>query len=422
MKILLTIFILSSFLHASYEKAQEFYDKKEYKAALQEAKASTDAYSNPKLHLVWAKSAEKLGLSNEAMSAYERAMILDENDSTSRMALLKIYNETERTELATDLGIELQNYKLTPEQRSSLAVLTKENSNSVKAKASISLGYDSNINVSADGGVLDDYYGGVGSLGEVDTLFTRINADLSYVHELGTKGGWYIRGDAKLYYQNNFDASFYNMFVGNLSSGVGYTGGNYTLYLPVDLSYVNYLDVSLLTQMSLQPRVNISLSEDFILNINAKYSIRDYGEGIYKRMSDSNYGAGAGMYYLFSKNYLYATALYEEFSSIEQEAAVYIDKSMLTFTTGVNYELPSGLIGKLDYRFRQGFYADSSDLLHASIVRRTDSYNQVELKLSYFFAEHYELYVSDRYAQNSSNYIPAEYTKNIAMFGLSANY
>ena len=422
MKLLLTIFILSSFLHASYEKAQTYYDNKEYNSVLKEAKASTDEYSNPKLHIIWAKSAEALGLSNEAMNAYERAVMLDENDTTSRMALLKIYDATGRVGLANALGVELQNYNLTPEQRNSLEVLIKENSNSLKAKASISLGHDSNINVSADGGVLDDYYGGVGSLGEQETLFVRMNAALSYIHELGNKGGWYLRSDAKLYYQNNFDASRYNMFIGDLSAGVGYSGSNYTLYLPVDLSYVNYLEVSLLSEISLRPRANISLSKNFILNINVKYSTRNYGKDIYKGMSDSSYGIGTGVYYLFSKNYLYATALYEDFSSTEVLHYSYIDKSMLTLTTGVNYELSSWLMGKLDYKFRQGSYDDSSDLLYGSSQKRKDNYSQVELKLSYFFAKHYELFASDRYAQNSSNYVPAEYTKNIAMFGLSANY
>ncbi len=421
-KIVLSLLTLTALLHASYQKAQSYYDNKEYKAALKEAKASTDEYENPKLHLVWARSAEALGLSNEAMSAYERVVMLDENDSSSRMALLKIYKDTDRGELASELGKELQNYNLTPAQRNSLKMLTKENSNSLKAKASISLGHDSNINVSADGGRLDDYYGSIGSNGEKETLFARMNAEISYINELGSKGGWYLRSDAKLYYQNNFDASFYNLFVGDVSAGIGYARSRYTLYLPVDLSYVNYLEVSLLTQVNLQPRINISLSKNFILNLNVKYSNRDYGEANYKGMSDSSYGGGVGIYYLFSKNYLYATALYEDFSSTEAIHYSYIDKSMLTFTTGINYELSSWLTGKLDYRFRQGSYDDSSDLLHSSTEKRQDNYNQVELKLSHFFTKHYELYFSDRYGNNSSNYVPGEYTKNIAMFGLSANY
>ena len=422
MKILLALFSLTLLLNASYQKAQTYYDNKEYKQALQEAKSSTDDYSNPKLHLVWAKSAEALGLTNDAMSAYERVVLLDDKDSDSRVALYKIYAKTHRDTLAEELGVELENYALTPAQRNSLAVLKQKSSNSLKTETSLSIGHDSNINVSADGSVLDGYDPFVSHTGEESTLFARVNGSVSYVNELESKGGWYLQGDANLYYQNNFDASFYNMFAGDLGAGVGYSGSNYTFYLPLSYSYVHYLEVSLFSEVSLAPRANISLSKNLILNINAKYSSRSYSEAKYKGMGDSSYGGGLGVYYLFSKNYLYANLLYEDFSSTEPIHFSYIDKSMLTFSTGVNYEVASFLMAKLDYRYRKGSYAESNSLRVPSDTKREDSYNQVELKLSHFFTKHYELFVSERYAKNSSNSIPAKYTKNIAMIGLSANY
>ena len=54
-KLVISLLLLTALLHASYKQAQSYYDNKEYGAALQEAKISTDEYSNPKLHLVWAK-------------------------------------------------------------------------------------------------------------------------------------------------------------------------------------------------------------------------------------------------------------------------------------------------------------------------------------------------------------------------------
>ena len=407
--------MLTVLLHASYKQAQSYYDNKEYAKALQEAKASTDEYSNPKLHLVWAKSAEALGMSNEAMSAYECVALLDKEDTEAKVALLKIYTKTDRDNLANDLSDDLHNYSLSPEQRNSLKLLRNQNSDSgsVKADARLSIGYDSNINVSADANTLNDYDPFTSHTGEVSTLFTRVNGSISYVKKLENSGGWYSRGDVKFYYQNNSDASFYNMFVGSLRAGVGYVGSNYTLYLPLEYTYIHYLEVSLLTQISIHPKANISLSKDLILNLNAKYSSRDYSESKYRGMNDSSYGGGVGFYYLFSKNYLYTTLLYEHFNSSEDVHLLYIDKSMLTFTTGVNYEISPWLVGKLDYRYRRGEYKDRS---------RDDNYNQVTLKLSHFFTKNYELFISGRYGKNSSNYIPAKYTKNIAMFGLRANY
>ena len=422
MKILLTIFLLSGFLHASYKKAQSYYDNKEYALAIQEAKSSTDEYANPKLHLVWAKSAEALGLTKDAMSAYERVAMLDAEDSSSRVALVKIYNKTGRTALADALMQELKNYTLTPQERNSLKLLKHSTTSSIEADATLSIGHDSNINVSTDGRTLDTIDPTVSHEGEIATLFSRVDARVSYVHDLESKGGWYLRGDAKLYYQNNFDAPLYNMFVGDFEAGVGYASSGYTLYLPVAYSYVHYLDVPLITQINLQPRANITLAQDWILNLNLKYTNRDYTESKYKGMSDSSYGGGAGLYYVFGKNYLLGRVLYENFNSQEELHFYYIDRSVLTLNAALNYRLSSWLVGKFDYRYRRGEYKDRSDVADTTSALRADNYNQVEVKLSHSFTKNYELYLCERYAKNSSNYLLAEYTKNIVMFGLRANY
>ena len=269
MKIILLLTTLTVLANASYKKAQEFYENKEYIKAIKEAKSSTGEYSNPKLHLVWAKSEEALGHTKEAMLGFERVAILDEKDSEARLKLTTIYKKTHRDTLAQDMSKELQNYQLTPEQRASLELLENDDINSFKAKVTLSAGYDTNINVSASADALDDY-NTLANEGEKGTLFARLNASLSYIHDLESKGGWYLRGDLKAYYQNNTDAHYYDIFVGGAEVGVGYVGDGYTLYLPVAYDRVNYLDVDLLSQVGLKPSVNITLSKELVVNINAR--------------------------------------------------------------------------------------------------------------------------------------------------------
>lgn len=423
MKILTSLIALTVLASASYEKAQEFYEQGKYKEAIKEARESTTEYSNSKLHLVWAKSAYALGERNEAMSAYERVVILDESSIESRVALLKIYKESGRESFAKELSGELKNYQLTPEQRSSLELIKSDDIHAIKSKAILSLGHDTNINISAQADDLDAYYGTNSNEGEKSTLFTRVNGSVSYVNELDEKGGWYIRGDIKAYYQNNFDASYFNMLVGSVDAGFGYAKSGYSLYLPFGYDRVNYLDRDLLGQIRVTPRVNITLNKDLILNINAKYASRRYQDIKYKGMDDTLYGGGIGLYYLFDKNFAYLNLMYEDFRSSQKEKYYFIDKSMMTLSLGANYNVKDWFVLRADYRYRGGSYDDSSDLLNSNNRdKRADSYNQVELKISHYFAQNYELFISDRYIKNSSNYIPAEYSKNIFMFGISANY
>jgi len=423
MRIIILLTALSIFAFADYTTVLKLYSSQHYQKAINEAKSSFNEYSNPKLHLLWAKSAEALGHTGEAMSAYERVVMLDEADIESRVALVKIYKKSSRDDLAKEMSKELQNYQLTPAQRTSLDLLKGRSIDSFKARATLGVGYDSNINVSATGSDLDGYYQTTGISGEKSTLFSRLNGSLSYINELQEKGGWYARGDARIYYQNNSDAHLYDMFVGSLEAGVGYAGEGYTLYVPIGYDRVNYLDVNLLSQVRVAPKINITLNRNYILNLNAKYASRTYSKEIYKGMGDTSYGVGAGLYYLFDKNYAYVMADYSKYSSSQTIHNAYIDKNMLTLSLGVNYTLNSWLVARLDYRYRKGSY-DESIAVNNPIVTtgRADDYNQIELKLSHYFADNYELFISDRYAKNSSNYVPAEYKKNILMFGISANY
>ncbi|MEA2073824.1 MAG: hypothetical protein U9O86_09590 [Campylobacterota bacterium] len=419
MKILISLITLTVLANASYEKVQQFYESGEYLNAIQEAKSSTEEYSNPKLHLLWAKSAESLGDTNEAMAAYERVAMLDANSADSRVALLKIYQESSREALAQEMSSELENFQLTPQQRTSLGLLKGKEINTLKARATLALGHDSNINVSAKASDLDAYYGLSGYEGEKSTLFARVNGSVSYVNELQEKGGWYVQGDLNAYYQNNFDASYFNMFVGTLEAGVGYAGDGYTLYMPIGYDRVNYLESDLLGQIRVAPRANISLSEDFILNVNAKYATREYQDVKYKGMSDSTIASGAGLYYIFDKSFAYLNLKYEDFRQDNRGSIRFIDKTMTTLSIGVNYSVQDLFVARFDYRYRAGQYEDN---IFTDSERRADSYNQVELKLSRYIAKNYELFISDRYVKNDSNYIPAQYSKNIFMFGVSANY
>ncbi len=424
MKKLLKLILLANIsLLADITQLQTHYDNAEYEKVIQEAKASTGEYSNPRLHLLWAKSAEALGRDEEAMSAYERVTILDDTNVEAKLALMKIYRDTQRDDLAKETGAELQNYQLTPAQRASLGLLKDSDLGSLKAEIALSLGYDSNINVNPGSGALDDYYGLTTSEGKISTMFFRATGGLSYIHELQEKGGWYARGDVRAYYQENSQAYLYNLFLGSVEAGAGYGGEGYTFYLPISYDRVNYLQKDMLQQISFNPRANILISSEFIVSLNLKYTQRGYLETVDEARDDTAVGGGFGFYYLFDQDFVYFNAKYEQYSADNSTALKYIDKDMLTASMGLNYNIAPWLVGRVDYRFRQGSYDDNiGTQATPNSDKRSDDYHQVEVKFSHYLKNNFELYISDRYAKNSSNYVPAEYSKNVVMFGFGLSY
>ncbi len=410
-KIMTSLLLATISLFASIDQVQTYYDAKQYEDAITEAKASSDEYANPQLHLLWAKSAEALGRENEAMSAYERVEMLDEGNIDARVALVNLYNRTGRDDLAVSASKELQNYQLSPEQRASLDKLRGVDLDSFKAFASLAIGHDTNVNVAP--GVLDNE---PLSSDEIATLFARLSASASYTHDLEEKGGWYGRGDIVLYNQTNFDdnASMYDLFLGGAKAGAGFSGESYDIYVPLGYDIVNYLDRHLLNQLKIEPRVNYTISNDLIASADLSYVARSYAQEADKIMDDSAFGVGAGIYYLMGKDYYFAKAKYESISKVDSNSsAQYIDKTFMSINLGANYNIVSWLVLKADYKLRMATYDDND---------RSDTFHQLEAKFSHYFLGNYEAYVSERYIANSSNIATAEYSKNILMFGVSANY
>lgn len=413
-KSITALLLVHTVLFADVSDLQREFDAEAYEAVIEAAKQRTDLYGDVQLHLLWAKSAEALGADEMAMSAYERVLLLDPDNTEVRVHLALLYDRLSRDKLAKEMRKSTENYQLTPAQRASLERLqVKDELQKVRASASMGIGYDTNINVSP--GDLDLIDGEE----EISTMFVQLQGSLSYTHDLEEKGGWYLRADGALFYQNNIDASLYNLFVGSLGGGVGYSTGSFDLYLPASHSRVRYLDRALLQSNSLDPRINFGLSPSFILNANARFTQRKYTEDVDEKRDDTIIGGGLGLYWLFSRDFAYLKVNYDDYAAEHSDSLPFTDKETITLSLGMNYHFRDYLITRFDYRYRNAAYADR---IEAGGDERSDDYHQAEVKVSKMFLDHLEGSLLYRYIRNDSNYALAEYDKDIIMLGLKYDY
>ncbi len=400
-------------LLAGVADMQTLYEQKKYEQVIAEAQKSTSEYGNPKLHLIWAKSAEALGKDEMAMSAYERVLMIDPDDIEVRVHLAMLYNRLSRNDLADEMSKSTENYQLTPAQRRSINTLCSDVPQRIKASASIAMGYDSNINVSPDD--LDLLPFGE----EINTWFTQFKGSLSYTHELNEEGGWYLRSDAYVFYQNNADASYYNLFAGSAGIGLGYSGSFYDVFLPVSYGRIHYLDHDLMESVSVDPRINFALSASLVGNINARYTQRSYLHEADKKQDDSVTSIGLGMYWLFEKNFAYINTNYNNYSAKYSDSLLFTDKETMRVSMGINYHVKDWFITRFDYRYRHAKY---DELIEGSGDERSDNYHQAELKVSKMLSDTMEGSLLYRYSKNNSNYDLAEYDKDIIMLTIQYNF
>lgn len=347
------------------------------------------------------------------MSAYERVLMIDPDDTEVRVHLAVLYAGLDRDELAEEMSKSTENYQLTPAQRMSLETMGQGDLQRLKASASIAMGYDSNINVSPDDLDLPQF-------GEkIDTMFTQFNGNLSYTHELDEKGGWYLRNDVNIFYQNNADASYYNLFVGSANIGLGYSNDLYDAFLPISYGRIHYLDRDFMESVSIDPQINFALSKSFIGNINARYTQRSYLEEVDKNRDDSVIGIGLSLYWLFEKNFAYISTNYDNYSAKYSDSLRFTDKETTRVSMGINYHVEEWFIARLDYRYR---YAKYDELIEDGGDKRSDDYHQAEFKVSRMLTDTMEASLLYRYSKNNSNYELAEYDKDIVMLGIQYNF
>ena len=400
-------------LLASMSDMQTLYEQKKYEQVISEAEKSTSEYGDAKLHLLWAKSAEALGKDEIAMSAYERVLMIDPDDTEVRVHLAMLYSKLARNDLANEMSKSTKKYQLTPAQRRSINTLQSDVPQRIKASASIAMGYDSNINVSPDD--LDLLPFGE----EINTWFTQFKGKLSYTHELNEEDSWYLRSDANVFYQNNADASYYNLFAGSAGIGLGYSGSFYDAFFPVSYGRIHYLDHDFMESVSVDPKINFALSASLVGNINARYTQRSYLYEADKKRDDSVTGIGLGIYWLFEKNFAYINTNYDNYSAKYSDSLLFTDKETMRVSMGINYPVNDWFIARFDYRYRYAMY---DDIIEGSLDKRSDDYHQTEFKVSRMLIDTMEASLLYRYSKNNSNYELATYDKDIVMLGIQYNF
>lgn len=248
-----------------YEKGLTYYKAKDYEKAYQEfSKALYKDFSNQEINFYIGKSAYELGLYQEALLAYERVIILNNNHirahyELARISMLLHMDSRAKTELEIVLQTDPpQNVKDNIYEL--LKVLEQRKQNSFWNYAlSLGIGYDDNVNANPGEDTLKDY---------ISTTFNLSRSALSvqkpvatrYAQELFNVRNLYKFQDNGLFLENSFlfymqqfdDYSQYNLAYLSLTSAPGKIYKGYKFSLPLNISRVYYGSNSLFDLKSMQ--------------------------------------------------------------------------------------------------------------------------------------------------------------------------
>ena len=350
------------------------------------------------------------GESNLAQAAYERALFEDENNLQARLKLAELYRSIGMDQQASELLEGVNDSQLTPEQRTSLSTLrgsTKASKAQFRARVSVDLGYDNNVNVNPINNT---------SSKDLSSPFIRTRADLSYLHSL-SDDGWFARGDLSFYKQVNTSERNYDSTYFRIYGGGGFQGEDFAIYIPLFYERLNYLDRDLYEQKGINPDYNWQFSKNFILNVNGSYSARRYIQVIERQRDDDILSLESGVIWLQAKDFAYAKLRYESYSATNK-LTQFVNKSVIYLRVGGLYSIEDIVDLRAEYQY---FKADYENVPARNIQRNDDNHN-LALSVERDLMKHLRAHAQFRYIDSKSNYNPAKFNKQEFLVGLVYNY
>ena len=402
MRFISFILLLFISLKADYKEALNYYNQGNYTKALNILKASKSEYSNPKLHLLWGKIALKLNKTTEAMGAYERVLIFEEDNIEAKKELDKIYILTKRKAL----------------------VKSHKKLNKLLFKSDIIFGYDNNINLLPVESELIKYYDGFYDTSNLESKdgskFMRFIGLIDYTNEL--EDNFFTKTSFNIYHQNNFDLKLYDLDIFTLEAGLGYSLSSYRLYFPFRYDVLYYFDEALLYLYKFNPQLAFAINNKSMVTFSPFYQKRDYFKSKYKSKEASTFGIDIDLIYQKDKTLFEFLVGYTKREADNKSNEKFIDVSFLTLNTKISHKIESFTI-KADYFFRYGNYSDNIGTLDIkSSEKREDDFHQFNFGIDYSYSKHLTLFSEFNYVKNNSNYMPTIYNKNIFLAGLKIKY
>jgi hypothetical protein len=369
---------------------------------------------NPEsFNLQWAKCEEKLGNKDEAMSAYERVLLVNPDNVEAATKLAKYYKNNNMKYESNELKQTVDNSRLSPEQRQIVSSLLKDETDlvSTRISARVDFGYDDNLNFGI--------YANPAQSGEEKSAFHAFTFSSNYVNELDEAGGFSFQSNLNFYWQDNYSNHYYDTVYGSIDAGLGYSTSTMLLYIPFVYRRMGYLDTDLYEQYGVAPRLTVTLDEELLLNLEVSYLKRNHKDTLYVNADDTLTNASVGLYRFFGDNYIYAQVKYNHFNADSLTPTLFTEHDYFQLFAGASYEIENFAIAGINYQYGHGTY---SDLMPNTNIEREDDFNQVNLSLQRGFTDNLKVIANYTYSNNESNYNMAAYDKQTVTVGLQYDY
>jgi len=365
------------------------------------------------------RSAYKLGKVEEAISAFERVLMLNPTNIRAKLEMAKIYFEIEKLDKSKELFEEVLKENIPPSVKLNvekyLKVIEKARKKTFfKAVAIVGISYDSNVNNSP----IDDQYYIPKLQINLDNTVTH-DSDyahqeilmLNHIYDIGNPGDFVFKNNFLLFLKTMQSYSDKNILFYSYSPALSYRQNRYLIDLAVGYERMFYGSNPYLHTFYLSPSLQYVLSKTTLYKVSLKLQ-RKVPESSLNKQRDANF------YELFlslqkklnSQFFINPTFSYQKERKIDSNLTN-IDLDAISLGLATSYKLTEDKSIGLKLLYRDAKYKDVDSIYG---TKREDRYYNASISFNKIFNKGFLVQGILGHIKNSSNHPSSTYIKNYA--------
>jgi len=416
-----------------YDEAVEAFNKREYENAYKKFLALFEEKpDDSRINFYLGRAALETKRYDEALSAFERVLIVEPNHIRSRLEIAKVYFEEKEfgsaeAEFKTALEYELPEQVKKQIQSYLAAIEMGKKKHFINGSFVLGATLDTNVN---NGIGNKDFSIASGQTLPGDDRKKDISGtaafSLSHIYDFGDSGGWYWQDGGTVYTQLYKQEAGSNVRYLALNTGPGYRSQNVDFGLLATYDALNYSQNSYFNSIGLSPKATYRFPNNYALDgaVSIKKKFYPYEKwnraSLYEDLSltfKKGYaatGAIASVGVVLSKEF----ETYNE-NSVGAGAVGRTDISNTSKTLRLEYYRPllAGLDAVISGSMRQSVYPETDLLFNAPKKETNKSFGAALYKTIFKSSV---LGASYGYSKNESNFDNLNYSKHT--FGLNYIY
>ena len=392
------------------ESIDNWFNKKDYEKACQ--LVDTLYMYSPygiKANLYYGKCAYYREDIDNAMAAYDRAEILDEENATIHKHLGDLYVHIGNIEIANSEYDKADRFSKELVER---ALDSAYSSNTFSILTRLSTGDDSNVRYNPE---LDSN----SSTKPVSDSFIKEYLRLNHTYDSDAFNSFYYKNKLHIYNKNYSKFSEEDFMQGSIYTGPGWASKDFDFWLPVSYTYMatDYEDYASL--YSINPQFRKKFENELLLKLEAEYIYQEYKQ--WDKGDKDIYSTSISLSKWFQSNYFRVAYRYLEVDKHSSNTPrVFIDKHFNEAEINYALSISKSIEFGAGYLYNRALYSDVARIGDSD--KREDTLQKYSVYLSYNVTKNIGISIHYDNYDNDTNYTPSAYKKEVVSGGLYFYY